>query len=63
LERAVMSLAHVPDDPKSLYDTYEQTAIEILDSEFMNFPEGILEQYLSVHLYCLSKKLGLSEIV
>ncbi|MBT4130421.1 MAG: hypothetical protein HOE44_06815 [Candidatus Marinimicrobia bacterium] len=63
LENAVMSLPHISDQPKDLYDQYEGIAIEILDSEFDSYPEGVLEQYLSVHLYCLSKELGLSEIV
>ena len=62
LENAVMSLPNVSEKPKELYSQYEEIAIEILDSEFMDWPTGILEQYLSVHLYCLQKELGLSEI-
>ena len=32
------------------YDLYEQVAISMLDSEFMNHPEGELEAYLLDYL-------------
>jgi hypothetical protein len=36
--------------PKDLYSTYEMVAIQILDSEFDDYPEGELEQYLKEFL-------------
>ncbi|MBT5268154.1 MAG: hypothetical protein HOL70_01740 [Candidatus Marinimicrobia bacterium] len=62
LENAVMSSNHVPDDPSELYNRYEELAIQILDSEFMDWPKNILEQYLQVHLFCIQKELGLSHV-
>jgi len=62
LEHAVMSKIQGPTAPKELYDMYEQTAIAILDGEYMLWPDGLLECYLHVQLHCLSKELGLSEI-
>jgi len=62
LENAVMLSNPVLDDPAELYNRYEELAIQILDSEFMNWPDNILEQYLQVHLFCIQKELGLSHV-
>ncbi|MDP1931844.1 MAG: hypothetical protein Q8L60_10335 [Gammaproteobacteria bacterium] len=49
LEKAVEHLATVrPEDDR--LQLYEDAAIAILDSEHMNYPEGILEAYLTNYL-------------
>jgi len=50
-------------DPVSLYEEHEQLAVQILDSEHMDWPEVILEHYLQVFLYCIQKELGLSHTI
>lgn len=37
------------------YEVYEQIAIQILDSEHGDFPEGVLEAYLSDYLQQLTQ--------
>ncbi len=46
LEETVLALLgeHATDAEK--YETYERVAIQILDSEFMDYPTGELEAYL-----------------
>jgi hypothetical protein len=36
--------------PQEQYDLYESIAIQILDSEFDEYEEGVLEEYLVVFL-------------
>jgi hypothetical protein len=46
LEEAVQGLVDEGSASSDLYGTYEMVAIQILDSEFENYPEGELETYL-----------------
>jgi hypothetical protein len=43
--------------PQEQYDLYESIAIQILDSEFDEYEEGVLEEYLMVFLKQKSKEL------
>jgi hypothetical protein len=43
--------------PQEQYDLYESIAIQILDSEFGEYEEGVLEEYLMVFLKQKSKEL------
>ena len=47
--------------PQELYERYEMLAIQILDSEFDNYADGILEEYLLGYLNSKRLELGLSE--
>ncbi len=44
---------------QELFDEYEQAAIQILDSEYIDFPEGRLEAYLTDYLARKRSELGL----
>jgi len=57
LEKAVARLSGDCDTPQQLYDLYEATAIQILDSEFDDFLEGELENYLMEYLERKRKQL------
>ena len=46
LEKTIQELIDKGLAPGDLYSAYEMVAIQILDSEFENYPEGELEQYL-----------------
>jgi hypothetical protein len=46
LEKVVQELVDKGLASDDLYSTYEMVAIQILDSEFEDFPEGELETYL-----------------
>ena len=46
LEKTVQRLVSEASSNMGLYDTYEMVAIQILDSEFENFHDDELEQYL-----------------
>lgn len=59
----LVKMGALPNDPATLYEEYEQLAIRFLDSEHTEWPEGILEHYLQVFLYCIQKELGISEVV
>jgi hypothetical protein len=61
LEEAVARLPGEPDSPEEHYERYEAMAIAILDSEFNNWPEGVLEEHLYKQLAALRKSLGLPE--
>ena len=50
LESAVRALSTTPLSPQEVYDLYEMVAIQILDSEFQDYPEGVLEAYLLGYL-------------
>ena len=49
LEKAYDSLPDI-DDLEGMYERYEMLAIQIVDSEFDNFPEGVLQHYLMGYL-------------
>jgi hypothetical protein len=36
---------------QNCYDIVEERAIAILDSQFMDFPDGMLQEYLMSYLY------------
>jgi len=46
LEEATMNTTAYINDPIDLYEAYEMNAIQILDSNFDYFPDGVLEQHL-----------------
>jgi len=50
LEKAVMVVSQDGLSPQERYDVYEQAAIQILDSEFDDYPEDELERYLMSYL-------------
>lgn len=50
LEKTVKELIDIGLGSNDLYGTYEMVAIQILDSEFEDFPEGELETYLTEFL-------------
>jgi len=58
LEKAVQELVDEDLASSDLYDTFEMVAIQILDSEFENFPDDdSLEKYLVAYLKDLKQKL------
>jgi hypothetical protein len=59
LEEAVAGLPGEPTGPAELFDLYEEIAIEVLDSEFGNYPAGALEDYLQRYLYLKRLELDL----
>ena len=50
LEASAESILERNPSKKQIYDAYESIAIQILDSEHMDFPPGVLEQYLCNYL-------------
>ena len=50
LQKAVSALPGEPKNPAELFDRYEQVAIQILDSEFEDYPDGVLENLLTSYL-------------
>ena len=61
LEDAVAALPGEAATPQELYDRYEMVAIEILDSEYLSYPEGELERYLREYLVERRRELGLDD--
>jgi hypothetical protein len=59
LEKAVMANLDESLTPQQTYDAYEEVAISILDSEFDDYSEETLEQYLRTFLYLKEMDLGL----
>ncbi|WP_020683944.1 hypothetical protein [Marinobacterium rhizophilum] len=57
LEEAVKALSSGVDTPSELYERYEMIAIEILDSNFDSFPDGVLEEFLRDYLSLKEKLL------
>ena len=51
LEKAVSALPGEAANPADLYDRYEMLATQILDSEFEDYLDGVLEEYLMTYLY------------
>ena len=54
LEKAVEHLATIRPDVDRL-ELYEEAAIAILDSEHMDYPDGVLEAYLTNYLQQLNR--------
>ncbi|MBL1321329.1 MAG: hypothetical protein COA63_009770 [Methylophaga sp.] len=59
LEEAVARITGPPDNPEELYDRFEMSAIAILDSQHVNYPEGVLCAYLAAILSEKRRELGL----
>lgn len=64
LEKAVIDLQgqSLPATPTEKYEQYELFAIQILDSEFEDFNEGILEEYLLAFLHQKRLELGIRDL-
>jgi hypothetical protein len=58
LEKAVSALPGEAANPADLYDRYEMLATQILDSEFEDYRDGMLEEYLMTYLYLKQLELG-----
>ena len=59
LEEAVAALPGEPADPAESFERTEQVAIQILDSEFEDYPPGALQELLMSYLYIRQIELGL----
>jgi hypothetical protein len=59
LEEAAQLLPGEPADNAENYDRFESIAIAILDSEYADFPAGVLKEYLHTRLYLKQLELGL----
>jgi hypothetical protein len=60
LEKAVQRL-HKAANPQEKYDQFEMVAIQILDSEFINYPDGLLQEYLTCYLRLKRFELGVND--
>lgn len=58
---AQLSAAEPSWEPQEIYDRIESLAIAILDSEYMDFREGELEEYLLNLLRQRAMELGISQ--
>ena len=61
LEEIVSDLLGADADPLQKYLHYEMIAIEILDSEFVDFPDDILANFLKEYLLQKRLELGVDE--
>jgi len=61
LEQAYVNCKEASMTQQEQYDLYESIAIQILDSEFDDYEEGVLEEYLGDVLERKSRELGLTE--
>jgi acetyl-CoA carboxylase carboxyltransferase component len=59
LETAVSLLPDEPTSPAELFDRYEMVATQILDSEFQDYTQGMLQELLMSFLYVRQIELGL----
>jgi hypothetical protein len=59
LEETVSSLPLGATNAAELFDRYEEVAIQVLDSEFGDYPAGTLESYLKEFLHDKERSLGL----
>ena len=59
LEKAVLALPPEPDSAPARYERYEAMAIAILDSEHMEWPDGVLEAFLLQRLAIKRTELSL----
>jgi len=62
LEEAVARITGPPVDAEEEYERYERTAIQILDSEFNDYPEDELYHYLRNYLEHKRRQLGLKPL-
>ena len=62
LEEAVERIPDKTNDPVDLYQQYEMTAIQILDSECYNYPSDELYCYLLDYLEHKRRQLGLKPL-
>jgi len=60
LEKAVALLPGEPADSAEIFQAHESVATAILDSEYMDFDSGLLEEYLLALLHLKRLELGLS---
>lgn len=61
LEEAVQRVANASMTPVELYQCYEMTAIQILDSDFHQFEGDTLQDYLMRYLELKRGELGVTE--
>ena len=59
LEQDVAGLLGEPADAADLFDRTEQVAIQMLDSEFDDYPPGLMQELLMSYLYIRQIELGL----
>lgn len=59
LEKSVLALSSEDLSPTEMYELYEMIAIQILDSEFDDYPDDELEVYLKAYLYLKELEQGL----
>ena len=59
LEKAVAALPGEPADSAEIFQRTEQVSIQILDSEFEDYPPGMLQELLMSYLYIRQIELGL----
>ena len=59
LEKAVAGLPGEPVDAADVFNRTEQVAIQTLDSEFEDYPPGMLQELLMSYLYIRQIELGL----
>lgn len=62
--RLEQAYANCKDDamtPQAQYDLYESIAIQILDSEFDEYEEGVLEEFLVAFLERKREELNIEE--
>lgn len=58
---AQLSAIEPSTEPQDIYDRLEGLAIAILDSEFMEYGEGELEEYLLGMLHLRAMELGIMQ--
>ena len=64
LDLFVHSLREQSLSAREKYDRVEEHCIAVLDAQYADYqPYGSLQVFLENYLHCLSKELGLSEIV
>ena len=62
LELAYANCKEVTMTLQEQYDLYQSIAIQILDSEFDEYEEGVLEEHLVVFLECKRKQLNIKKL-
>ncbi len=59
VEKAAAGLSGVGHNPRSQYLALEEISIQVLDSAFDSYPEGVLAAYLQSYLHMRQLELGL----
>ncbi len=59
VEKAVADHPGPGSSPEAIWARHLEVSIQVLDSEYMNFEDGVLEQALSDYLHRLQQELGL----